>query len=105
MLCSSWSCTVLRLRQPCHHSLHCVEHRSCIQKVHVVLVMSLQRHQRYVMVDLDHEEDEEATRGLVGAQTSGGGHGESGTHGGGVVAGCPMAHSYLWFCGVRLVCS
>lgn len=37
-----------------------------------------QRHQRYVMVDLDHEEDEEATRGLVGgAHTSGGGHGES----------------------------
>jgi hypothetical protein len=67
--------------------------------------MSLQRHQRYVMVDLDHEEDEEATRGLVGGQASGGGHGERGTHGGGVVAGCAMAHSYLWFCDVRLVCS
>lgn len=57
--------------------------------------MSLQRHQRYVMVDLDHEEDEEATRGLVGGQASGGGHGERGMHGGGVVAGCIMAHSYL----------
>ena len=42
-----------------------------------VLCCALQRHQRYVMVDLDHEEDEEATRGLVGgAHTSGGGHGE-----------------------------
>jgi len=40
-------------------------------------VCTLQRHQRYVMVDLDHEEDEEATRGLVGAHTSSGGHGTS----------------------------
>lgn len=40
-----------------------------------VWVCVQQRHQRYVMVDLDHEEDEEATRGLVGAHTSGGGHG------------------------------
>jgi hypothetical protein len=39
-------------------------------------VFFVQRHQRYVMVDLDREEDEEATRGLVGALGSGGGHGE-----------------------------